>query len=453
VSYPVGLIDVYRNGVKLATTDFTATNGTSFTLTTAANAGDIVQAEVFNSLNLYETITADTFSGNGVQTTFIMSVSPYDSASTLVAISGVVQEPSTYTISTNTLNFSAAPPSGSNNISVRYLGVPAASAGNASYSTLTSDTGYFDLPSGTTAQRPASPATGMIRYNTTESKYEVYSGTAWQFLNTTNYPYSATYLVVAGGAGGGGAYAGGGGGAGGLRTGTSNLTVGTIYTVTVGAGGTATANTTGGNGSNSVFNSITSTGGGGGGRGQGPSGENGQSGGSGGGGGGEDGTSRTGGAGTSGQGNAGGNNTTAPNYGSGGGGGASAVGVAGTGVASGNGGAGTASSITGSSVTYAGGGGGGSSFSGPTTAGSGGAGGGGAGGGSGVNGTAGTANRGGGGGGSGASGGSGGTGGSGVVILSVPTANYSGTTTGSPTVTTSGINTIITFTASGSYTA
>jgi hypothetical protein len=35
----------------------------------------------------------------------------------------------------------------------------------------------------------------------------------------------------------------------------------------------------------------------------------------------------------------------------------------------------------------------------------------------------------------------------------VPTANYSGTTTGSPTVTTSGSNTIMTFTASGTYTA
>jgi hypothetical protein len=39
------------------------------------------------------------------------------------------------------------------------------------------------------------------------------------------------------------------------------------------------------------------------------------------------------------------------------------------------------------------------------------------------------------------------------VILSVPTARYSGTTTGSPTVTTSGANTILTFTSSGSYTA
>jgi hypothetical protein len=37
--------------------------------------------------------------------------------------------------------------------------------------------------------------------------------------------------------------------------------------------------------------------------------------------------------------------------------------------------------------------------------------------------------------------------------LSVPTARYTGTTTGSPTVTTSGLNTILTFTSSGSYTA
>ena len=46
----------------------------------------------------------------------------------------------------------------------------------------------------------------------------------------------------------------------------------------------------------------------------------------------------------------------------------------------------------------------------------------------------------------------GGDGGKGVVILSVPTANYSSSTSGSPTVTTSGSNTIMKFTGSGSYT-
>jgi hypothetical protein len=43
-------------------------------------------------------------------------------------------------------------------------------------------------------------------------------------------------------------------------------------------------------------------------------------------------------------------------------------------------------------------------------------------------------------------------GGSGIVILRMLTANYTGTTTGSPTVTTDGSDTILTFTSSGSYT-
>lgn len=40
-------------------------------------------------------------------------------------------------------------------------------------------TGGLVLPSGTTAQRPASPATGMMRFNTTTSSVETYNGTSW----------------------------------------------------------------------------------------------------------------------------------------------------------------------------------------------------------------------------------------------------------------------------------
>ncbi len=101
------------------------------------------------------------------------------------------------------------------------------------------------------------------------------------------------------------------------------------------------------------------------------------------------------------------------------------------------------------SIYYGGGGGGGGTGS-TGTAGNGGLGGGGAGSKSGAAPTSGTANTGGGGGGGGTASSAGG---SGVVILSVPTANYTGTTTGSPTISTSGSNTIIKFTASGSYTA
>jgi hypothetical protein len=280
----------------------------------------------------------------------------------------------------------------------------------------------------------------------------------------TPLTYNIDFLVVAGGAGGGGEIAGGGG-AGGFRTSTQSASLGTTITVTVGdggAGGASPAN--GASGSNSSISgtgltTITSAGGGGG---AGGSVTNAVAGGSGGGGSGA--TAKPGAAGNTpstspSQGNAGGNGAVGtPGYSAGGGGGGSGgvgVNASGTQVA-GAGGAGTANSITGSSVTYAGGGGGGS-YQG--TAGSGGSGGGGNGEnvndpGPGGNADAGTVNTGSGGGGGGGFGGDGGSGGKGVVILSMPDADYSGTTTGSPTVAT-GVSgkTVLTFNGSGSYTA
>ena len=40
-------------------------------------------------------------------------------------------------------------------------------------------TGAWTIPVGTTAQRPSSPATGMIRFNTTTGKVETYNGSSW----------------------------------------------------------------------------------------------------------------------------------------------------------------------------------------------------------------------------------------------------------------------------------
>lgn len=310
--------------------------------------------------------------------------------------------------------------------------------------------------------------TGSI---TALSSAQIPSGTSVQLMKTATNTWNAifgtvalnaataSYLIVGGGGSGGSNDTNmgtGGGGAGGLLSGTSPLAVGTTYTITVGAGGaTQSGNGNGNSGFASSALSVTASGGGGG---SGVALGSGVAGASGGGGSGSFNAGTTaGGAGTSGQGFAGGtgqNSTSDANVQcGGGGGGASAVGVN-AGLAGGNGGAGTASSITGSSVTYAGGGGGGKRTAG--TAGTGGVGGGGNGGAD-ANGSAGTANRGGGGGGAGTGGGgvirTGGAGGSGVVILSIPTGDYSGITTGSPTVTTSGSNTILQFNSSGSYTA
>jgi hypothetical protein len=296
-------------------------------------------------------------------------------------------------------------------------------------------------------------------YNTTgQSVTLVYSGATLGWIPTvdddvtfeTPATYSVDFLVIAGGASGGRGSNSGGGGAGGYRTSTQTVTEGTVITVTVGDGG-ASSTANGNNGSDSSISgsgltTITSAGGG---AGNGTPGSNGGSGGGGG-------DSQSGGLGNTpstspSQGNNGGSGSgSAPGYGAGGGGGAGQVGGNGSGSAGGNGGNGTASSITGSSVTRAGGGGG--TVSSGSILGTGGSGGG-------SDATestsalAGTANTGSGGGACRVAPGLSGAGGKGVVILSVPTASYSATSSGSPTITTSGSNTILQFNGSGSYTA
>ena len=293
-------------------------------------------------------------------------------------------------------------------------------------------------------------ATGTYNYTVTVFDSALNSSSVDRTTVIATPPsYTAEFLVVAGG---GGAYAWAGGGAGGLRTSygatsgggcsaESDITFnsGTVYTATVGAGGAAD----GYKGSDSSLagsglTTITSIGGGGGGHTT--SGPRTPDGGSGGGHSNNwtDGT-RSGGTGTSCQGYNGGGGTAI--YGQdagGGGGGASAAGTdRGSGTA-GNGGNGLAVSITGTSITYAGGGAG-ANASGPTF------------------GTSGTGYDQPGGGGPVISDGAGSrdstAGQDGVVILRVPTANYTGTTTGSPTVTTDGSHTVIKFTSTGTYTA
>jgi len=94
----------------------------------------------------------DTFSGTGSQVAYTMTVAPANTSSCLVVVSGVTQDPSTYSVSGTTLTFSAAPPSGTSNISVRYLGIPASGVTTTAYRTVTDFTATagqtsFSVPS------------------------------------------------------------------------------------------------------------------------------------------------------------------------------------------------------------------------------------------------------------------------------------------------------------------
>lgn len=315
-----------------------------------------------------------------------------------------------------------------------------------------SSTGFIGLPIGTTAQRPASPANGAMRINTSTNYLEVYYNGGWSNLSfigaiiasggtiTTSggYKYhtfttsgsfvvsqignisTVEVLIVAGGGGGGGSsgvsIAGGGGGAGGAITATFSVAT-QSYSIVIGAGAATVAAgfNQGGTGSNTTAFGYTALGGGGGGTWE----KSGTSGGSGGGAG-ENDQGLGPGAGTAGQGFSGGDDVgySQSVSAAGGGGGAGGVGgnASGGDTIGGNGGIGVNWLSLGN--FYAGGGGG----AGSTTPGSAGQGGGGQGAGPATgSGVAGTTNTGGGGGGALTNGSeaaqSGAAGGSGIVII------------------------------------
>jgi len=288
---------------------------------------------------------------------------------------------------------------------------------------------------GTAARGSAitAPVEGQFAFLKDSDTLTYYGGTAWANFSVT--PVELEYLIIAGGGAGGmgdGSDRAGGGGAGGYRSsrvgqlsgGTAvaepkfQAIRGTAYTVSIGAGGAAMSNATGnrpGNsGSTTRFGPVWSTGGAGGA----PDKTSGNGlGGSGNGCGGQGiATNTTGGPGIPGQGFKGGDRTGTNTNGAGGGGAGGAGGIPTAGV-------GASSDITGSAVTRAAGGAGNNTTSGGANTGTGGGG------------TTTAANS--------------GAGGSGVVIVRFPTSFGSPTIGGGLTssTTTSGSDTIITFTA------
>ena len=127
----------------------------------------------------------DTFSGNGSTTAFTMSAAPATSSAVLVSITGVLQDPATYGVVGTTLTFSAAPPSGTGNISVRYLGIPASGVTTSAYRTITE----FTATAGQTTFTPPSYTPGFI---------SVFRNGA--LLSTTDYTATNGTTVVLGSA-------------------------------------------------------------------------------------------------------------------------------------------------------------------------------------------------------------------------------------------------------------
>ena len=160
-------------------------------------AGEVVLLNQLTGING----TQDTFnlfrSINGSNQAFF----PVSDQSLLVSLGGVIQQPD----KTGTIGFTtngsqiifATPPlahakcfivsyghvidtnrPGDQSVTTEKIKPPGPtwdSAGSLSIS----GTGYVDIPAGTTAQRPGSPNTGMLRFNTNYARYEGYDGSSW----------------------------------------------------------------------------------------------------------------------------------------------------------------------------------------------------------------------------------------------------------------------------------
>ena len=81
VSYSPGFVDVYQNGILLAPSDYTATNGTSVVLAVGAAVNDeitIISQHLFSVADTVSASSGGTFSGDVTICLLYTSPSPRD---------------------------------------------------------------------------------------------------------------------------------------------------------------------------------------------------------------------------------------------------------------------------------------------------------------------------------------------------------------------------------------
>jgi hypothetical protein len=152
-----------------------------------------------NPLQQSFTPGVDYFSGNASTVTFTLSRQTFSVNDIEVVVANVVQNPSSaYTVNPNagTITFTSAPPTGTNNIYVRYFNrltqTIAPSAGSVSTSSIqpgavgviqldsasATGNGAVQIPIGNTALRPAGTS-GQLRYNNQTNSFEGYGQSGW----------------------------------------------------------------------------------------------------------------------------------------------------------------------------------------------------------------------------------------------------------------------------------
>ena len=183
-------IDVYLNGVlQTITTQYFFANATTVEFVTAPPNGAAV---LLDRSTDDTTLQATFFPGSSIKAAdlnFNFDQVLYLSQETanIAANQSTAGLQTQITAATNTANNAATSAAAAATSAATSASV-AASAVNTSLQkagdTITGNidntaTGYFDLPVGTTGQRPGTPNLGMIRFNSDLAAYEGYNGAGW----------------------------------------------------------------------------------------------------------------------------------------------------------------------------------------------------------------------------------------------------------------------------------
>ena len=130
-------------------------SGNTLTFSTAPPTGVAVECITFTNVTAATDSVVDNFTGTGSQTAFTLSRQPLTENNTLVYVSGVYQDKSTYSVSGTTLTFSTAP---ANGVSIEVVSAVAAITNSATL--------LADADSDTKIQVEESTDEDKIRFDT-----------------------------------------------------------------------------------------------------------------------------------------------------------------------------------------------------------------------------------------------------------------------------------------------
>ena len=167
VTYTVGYVEVFLNGVFLNGTEFTATNGTSVVLAVGATTGDIVETIAYNTTSVGTASTATNIAGG------IASQIPYQTGAG--ATSFIANGTSGQVLTSNGTSVSSWTSAGDATTNIGFLNIPQNSQ-SAAYTLVLADSGKHILhPSAdTTARTFTIPANSSVAFPI---------GTAITFIN------------------------------------------------------------------------------------------------------------------------------------------------------------------------------------------------------------------------------------------------------------------------------